>query len=686
MFKRNKKEKAKPITLEEYDVSPLNDLPLGCREVLHEAKIPPTEAIQHYEVLVSCLYFQLRKEEEFKTVLRDVLRSLRKKTTTGGSSESGQEQAQGENGVKIKRSNTSPPSLLEASSSEQIRGRSKSEHDLTGGEDPATKDQIVGRSEGEEEPTDEIERGNKKDKKKKGSALKKKKKEKKDKKGSATPNLEKRNLEKEGLSPRLRRNTTANLLRGEAEQALNGEPEVRTKARSKTEKYLSIKQKKKLRSGLEGMDEGVDTNEENEPNEAGQEEQERKTKKWLSKKRSGSSGTTPDNGSFNVSKKKDKQKTKGDPKGSVIAATEKRKSIKRAGGEEDPKAGQENSTSEKSVRTTEGEAIKSIGSTGVNKKKDTLDGEVHAARSTIVVGKYELSKEEEELFQKDNPTNYYAKKAEIASGGFGTVWTAKDKIQNRTVAVKILKKGLAEDPKGIINEIQMLKSCQHPNIVAYLDTFLWEEKIWMVMEYCNGGSLRALIQGTNLPEGHMSNICGQMLRGLHYLHKDNRVHRDIKSDNVLLNMDGVVKLADLGLCAEMSEEEDTVGGIAGSRYWMAPEVIQRKPYNCKADIWSLGAVLMEMMEKKPPYYNQHSLKAMFDTATKGAPSLKNQSKYSTKLLDFLSLCCTFDPEKRPSAEELLKHPFITEKANSNQKLTHSIHTVFLNNAMQSIGF
>jgi len=280
----------------------------------------------------------------------------------------------------------------------------------------------------------------------------------------------------------------------------------------------------------------------------------------------------------------------------------------------------------------------------------------------------------ENLVVKENPKDHYTNFHEIGRGSYGKVYIARDKNTKEKIALKQMKREFGSNDSSVdstANEIALLQSCHHPNIVNYINAFLWKNQIWVVMEYCDAGTLKQLLE-IELNEQHISVVVKQVLFGMNYLHQMHRIHRDIKSANILLNANGDVKVADLGLMVE----GDHVSGMAGSKYWTAPEMIKRHPYDTKVDIWSIGALCMEMAEGKPPYSNYKPLKALFYVATKGAPSLKKQDKWSDTFKDFLSQCFIMDPAKRPSAEELLKHPFV-ESVTSRSELRKALKLVFL---------
>jgi len=184
----------------------------------------------------------------------------------------------------------------------------------------------------------------------------------------------------------------------------------------------------------------------------------------------------------------------------------------------------------------------------------------------------------------EDPSLKYELLNELGKGSYGAVYKARDLLTSELVAVKVIS--LTEGEEGyeeIRGEIGMLQQCNHPNVVRYLGSFQGEDYLWIVMEYCGGGSVADLMNITDeaLEEQQIAYICREALKGLTYLHSIFKVHRDIKGGNILLTEQGEVKLGDFGVAAQLTRTMSKRNTFIGTPHWMAPEVIQENRYDGK---------------------------------------------------------------------------------------------------------
>ncbi|KQK13139.1 serine/threonine-protein kinase dst1 [Brachypodium distachyon] len=267
---------------------------------------------------------------------------------------------------------------------------------------------------------------------------------------------------------------------------------------------------------------------------------------------------------------------------------------------------------------------------------------------------------------REDPSTKYELLHELGKGSYGAVYKARDLRTQELVAVKIIS--LTEGEEGyedIRGEIEMLQQCSHPNVVRYFGSYQGEDYLWIVMEYCGGGSVADLIGITEEPldEPQIAYICREALKGLAYLHTIFKVHRDIKGGNILLTEQGEVKLGDFGVAAQLTRTMSKRNTFIGTPHWMAPEVIQESRYDGKVDVWALGVSAIEMAEGMPPRSTVHPMRVIFMISSEPAPMLEDKEKWSLLFHDFIAKCLTKEPRLRPAAIEMLKHKFI-EKCNT----------------------
>lgn len=201
-------------------------------------------------------------------------------------------------------------------------------------------------------------------------------------------------------------------------------------------------------------------------------------------------------------------------------------------------------------------------------------------------------------------------------------------------------------------------------------------QLWLVMEYCSGGSVLDLVKalGGSLPEEIIATILYNTLKGsafppalgIDYMHQHKKIHRDIKCGNILIDSVGNVKLADFGVSTQLVHTLADMDTVIGSPYWMSPEILIKSKYNKKTDIWSLGITAIEMAEGEPPYSHIHPVRAMFVIKNNPPNSLTQPHKWSREFNAFVKRCLTIEPKERPNAKELLSDPFFAKFCRSRE--------------------
>ncbi|KAB0403368.1 hypothetical protein E2I00_001154 [Balaenoptera physalus] len=248
----------------------------------------------------------------------------------------------------------------------------------------------------------------------------------------------------------------------------------------------------------------------------------------------------------------------------------------------------------------------------------------------------------------------------IGEGSTGIVCLAREKHSGRQVAVKMMDLRKQQRRELLFNEVVIMRDYQHLNVVEMYKSYLVGEELWVLMEFLQGGALTDIISQVRLNEEQIATVCEAVLQALAYLHAQGVIHRDIKSDSILLTLDGRVKLSDFGFCAQISKDVPKRKSLVGTPYWMAPEVISRCLYATEVDIWSLGIMVIEMVDGEPPYFSDSPVQAMKRLRDSPPPKLKNTHKVSPVLRDFLERMLVRDPQERATAQELLDHPFLLQ--------------------------
>ncbi|XP_064538089.1 serine/threonine-protein kinase 10 isoform X2 [Drosophila montana] len=264
-----------------------------------------------------------------------------------------------------------------------------------------------------------------------------------------------------------------------------------------------------------------------------------------------------------------------------------------------------------------------------------------------------------------DPKELWEMVGELGDGAFGKVYKAQHKEHKRFAAAKMCTLEDEENLSDHMVEIDILSEIKHPNIVELYEAFSIDDKLWMLIEYCDGGALDSIMVELEKPltEPQIAYVCKHMTEGLTFLHKNKVIHRDLKAGNVLLTMEGGVKLADFGVSAKNKHTMQKHDTFIGTPYWMAPELVlcetfRDNPYDHKVDIWSLGITLIELAQMEPPNSEMSPMRVLLKIQKSEPPKLEQPSRWSKEFNDFLKKSLVKDPQQRPSTEVLLQHGFI----------------------------
>ncbi|KAK3573525.1 hypothetical protein QTP86_026051 [Hemibagrus guttatus] len=306
-------------------------------------------------------------------------------------------------------------------------------------------------------------------------------------------------------------------------------------------------------------------------------------------------------------------------------------------------------------------------------------------RKIFKLGMDKKKKQYEHVHRDMNPEEVWEVVGELGDGAFGKVYKfgygpflfqhdCTPVHKARSIKTWMSEFGVEElggKLEDYMVEIDILASCDHPNIVKLLDAFYFESKLWILIEFCAGGAVDAVMLELERPltEPQIRVVCKQSLDALTYLHENKIIHRDLKAGNILVSSDGDVKLADFGVSAKNTRTLQRRDSFIGTPYWMAPEVVmcetsKDRPYDYKADIWSLGITLIELAQIEPPNHEMNPMRVLLKIAKSEPPTLMQPSRWSPEFSDFLKKALDKNVDHRWNATQLLQHPFVVSVADN----------------------
>jgi len=267
----------------------------------------------------------------------------------------------------------------------------------------------------------------------------------------------------------------------------------------------------------------------------------------------------------------------------------------------------------------------------------------------------------------------------IGKGTYANIYLALNATTGEMIAAKQVEIPKADADRGDIQqanivaalkiEIETLKNLDHPNIVQYLGFEQTSDFLSMFLEYVPGGSIAGCLRKHGKFDDQITrSFTGQILDGLEYLHGNGIIHRDLKTDNILVDPSGICKISGFGTTKQTADinENGAHTAMQGSVFWMAPEVVQvarkneQHGYNGKVDIWNLGCVVLEMWTGRRPWQDVDTIGVIFEMITKQTvPPVPDGVWLTPDADDFKQKCFAARPDERPSATELLQHPYLT---------------------------
>jgi len=258
---------------------------------------------------------------------------------------------------------------------------------------------------------------------------------------------------------------------------------------------------------------------------------------------------------------------------------------------------------------------------------------------------------------ESDPYERYTALKQIGQGASGSVTLVEQQSSGERFALKCIVPKNEQHTKMILTEVALVQLSRHPNVMQFIEAFSYRGAFHLVIELMDFSLLDLVEFWTGqLPEAVILHVLREVLKGMEFMHVNQRIHRDLKSDNILLSNAGEVKIGDFGAAAQLTTERVARSTVIGTPCWMAPEQIRGDNYDCKVDIWALGIVAIELAEGEPPYFQESPFRAQLAIVTNEGPRFKEPGKWSAGFVDLLTCCLRKDPASRLTASELLGHP------------------------------
>ena len=223
-----------------------------------------------------------------------------------------------------------------------------------------------------------------------------------------------------------------------------------------------------------------------------------------------------------------------------------------------------------------------------------------------------------------------------------------------------------------INEYIVTMMCDHPNIIKFHKIYDYSRQIWIIQELMRLTLTNLLSTTSHFPPRVNNYVFREILQALVYMHLHHKIHRDLKSDNILMDENWNIKLADMGFAVQLTQEKMMRNTLAGTPCWIAPEIVERRPYTSKVDIWSFGVLVIEILEGEPPNLRKNQTD-IFEEIKEGHVSFQFPERIDDKYKNFVGKCLRINPDQRMTAEELLTDEIFQDVASKEEVGTYLLN-------------